>query len=76
MAGNTYKLIDLVGTSQVGVSEAIDAAVVKASETLKGIEWVEVQQIRGRVADGHVAEYQVNLKLAFRLMSEDELKAQ
>ena len=76
MAGNTYKLIDLVGTSDVGVTEAIDAAVDKAAETLRGLDWFEVSQVRGRIADGKVAEYQVTVKIGFRVMSPDELSAQ
>ena len=49
VAGNIYKQIDLVGTSEVGVSEAIEAAVARAGETLKGLDWFEVGQIRGRM---------------------------
>ena len=74
MPGNTYKLIELVGTSPAGVTEAIEAAIAKAGETLRGLDWFEVQQIRGRVENGRVAEYQVDLKIGFRLMSEEELR--
>ena len=76
MAGHTYKMIELVGTSQEGVSEAIEAAISRAGETLKGLDWFEVGNVRGRIEDGRVAEYQVTVKIGFRVMSEDELKAQ
>ena len=75
MAGNTFKLVELVGTSSVGVSEAIEAAIVRASQTLRGLDWFEVQQIRGTVRDGRVGEYQVVIKVGFRVLSDDELKA-
>ena len=75
MAANTYKIIELVGTSSVGVSQAIEAAVSRAAETLRGLDWFETQQIRGRIEDGRVAEYQVDVRIGFRLMSDDELKA-
>ena len=75
MAGNTYKVIELVGTSNVGVKEAIDAAVAKAAETLKGLDWFEVGEVRGRIENGRVAWYQAAVKIGFRVMSEDELKA-
>jgi flavin-binding protein dodecin len=75
VAGDTYKLIELVGTSELGVSEAIDAAVNRASRTLSGLEWFEVQQVRGSIENGHVREYQVDLRLAFRVMDEHELQA-
>jgi flavin-binding protein dodecin len=72
--GHTYKLIELVGTSETGVSEAIAAAVSRAHETLKGLEWFEVGQIRGRIEDGAIAEYQVSVKIGFRVMTSEELQ--
>jgi flavin-binding protein dodecin len=74
VAGQTYKVIELVGTSSEGVSEAIRSAIEKASETLKGLDWFEVQQIRGQIEDQKIAWYQVDLKVGFRVMSEEELK--
>ncbi len=74
MAGITYKVIDLVGTSETGVSEAIDSAVERAGATLKGLDWFEVQQIRGRIENSRVAEYQVGVRIGFRLLDESELK--
>lgn len=75
MAGRTYKTIELVGTSDVGVSEAIDEAVGKAAETIKGLDWFEVTQIRGQIENQKVAWYQVALKVGFRVMSSEELNA-
>jgi len=71
---NTYKVIELVGTSNVGVTEAIKTAVDKAAETLKGLDWFEVQQIRGHIDNQQIQWYQVDLKVGFRVMSGDELK--
>ncbi len=73
MAGETYKLIELVGTSEEGVTEAIDAAVRKAGETLKAIDWFQVGQVRGRVENGKVVEYQVDVKIGFRILSETDM---
>jgi flavin-binding protein dodecin len=75
MPGNTYKVIELVGTSNVGVTEAIKAAVDRAGQTLKGLDWFEVQQIRGQIDNQQIQWYQVDLKVGFRILSEDELKA-
>ena len=74
MPNNTYKVIELVGTSNVGVTEAIKTAVDKAAETLKGLDWFEVQQIRGHIDNQQIQWYQVDLKVGFRVMSGDELK--
>jgi len=76
MAGHTYKLVELVGTSEVGVTEAIDAAVTKAGETIKGLDWFEVSNIRGQIVDAKVAWYQVTVKVGFRVMSPEELAAE
>lgn len=75
MAGRTYKIIDLVGTSDIGVTEAINEAVNKAAESVKALDWFEVTQIRGQIEDQKVAWYQVALKVGFRVMSPEELKA-
>ncbi len=75
MPGHIYKTIDLVGTSEAGVSEAVQAAVERASQTLKGLDWFEVTEVRGRIEDGRVSEYQVAVKIGFRVMSPEELQA-
>jgi flavin-binding protein dodecin len=49
------------------VTQAIDRAVGKAAETIRELDWFEVTEIRGHVADGAVAHYQVTVKLGFRL---------
>ena len=74
MPSNTYKVIELVGTSDVGVTEAIKSAVDKAAETLRGLDWFEVQQIRGHIDNQQIQWFQVDLKIGFRVMSGDELK--
>jgi flavin-binding protein dodecin len=72
MAEKTYKLIELVGTSDSSVAEAIQNAVVKASQSLRGLEWFEVTQVRGRIEDGKVDQFQVQLKVGFRVLDEDD----
>ncbi len=63
----TYKQIELIGVSEKGYEEAIQNAVAKASESLRGLSWFEVLEQRGRIAEGKVAEYQVIIKAAFEL---------
>jgi flavin-binding protein dodecin len=75
VAGHIYRKTEVVGTSQSVISDAIQAAVARASQTLKGLDWFEVKEIRGTIKDGKVDEYQVTVSIGFRLMSEDELKA-
>ena len=54
---HTYKIVELAGTSSAGVSEAIRNGVARASQTLRGLDWVEVSGIRG-----HIENYQNNLQ--------------
>jgi dodecin len=65
MPEHVYKVVELVGSSEQSLTEAIDRAVAKASETLRNIGWFEVTNIRGHVENGKVAHYQVTLKLGF-----------
>ncbi len=67
MSDNTYKVIEIVGSSSDGVKEAIDGAVARASRTLEHLDWFEVTEIRGHIENGKVAHYQVGLKVGFRL---------
>ena len=64
----TYKLIELVGTSTESYEDAIANAIKQASKTVKAISWYEVVQMRGAVNDGNVQEYQVILKVGFKLV--------
>jgi flavin-binding protein dodecin len=67
MTDHVYKSVEVTGSSTEGVKEAIDRAIAKASETLRNLDWFEVMDIRGHIADGKVAHYQVTLKIGFRL---------
>jgi flavin-binding protein dodecin len=49
------------------VTRAIEQAIYKAAETVRHIGWFEVTQIRGKISDGTIEEYQVTVKLGFRL---------
>lgn len=62
-----YKMVEIVGTSGAGFSEAAAAGVERAATTVRNIDWFEVTELRGRVTDGKVSQYQVKLKVGFRL---------
>lgn len=66
MAG-TYKIIELVGTSPASFAEAVRAAVSEAGKTVRNMAWFEVVGQRGSIKDGKVAEFQVTLKIGFKL---------
>jgi hypothetical protein len=64
---HVYRKTDLVGSSKESVTKAIETAISRAAKTLRHIEWFEVGEIRGRVQDGKVTQYQVSLKVGFRV---------
>ena len=71
MAENkVYKLVEVVGTSEKGFAEAVAAGVSRAAKTLRNLDWFEVTDMRGRVAKNKVAQYQVTIKVGFRLDEE------
>lgn len=67
MPSNTYKIVDLVGVSHESYSEATKNAIARASETLRGLGWFQVSELRGLIQNGQISEYQVTVKLGFRL---------
>jgi flavin-binding protein dodecin len=69
MPEKTFKIIELCGVSENSYAEATKNAVAKASETLRNLDWFEVVNQRGVIRNGQVAEFQVVLKVGFRLES-------
>ena len=67
MSDHVYKSIEITGSSPEGVTQAIERAVTKASQSLRGLDWFEVTEIRGHITEGAIAHYQVTLKVGFRL---------
>jgi flavin-binding protein dodecin len=62
-----YKKIEIVGTSPVSFAEATRAAVEEASRTVRNMSWFEVSEQRGAIRDGKVTEFQVTLKVGFKV---------
>ncbi len=68
MAENSvYKKIEVVGASKKSLTDAIKVAVARAAETVKNMSWFEVVEQRGAIREGKVAEYQVTVKIGFRV---------
>ena len=67
MSSHTYRVTEIVGTSDSSVDDAIRSGVARAHDTLRNLDWFEVTEVRGHIEDGIVAHYQVGLKIGFRL---------
>lgn len=67
MTHHVYRLTEVVGSSPDSIDDAIRTAISKAARTVRNIEWFETKEIRGQVAEGEVAHFQVTLKIGFRV---------
>ena len=68
MPAHTYKVIEIVGSSETSIEDAIRGAVAKASETIDEIGWLQVIETRGHIEGGKVQHFQVTLKIGFTLV--------
>jgi flavin-binding protein dodecin len=67
MNDHVYKSLELTGSSTQSIEQAIETAISKAAKTLHGLQWFEVVETRGHIANDKVAHYQVTLKVGMRL---------
>lgn len=69
MQEKTYKLIELVGVSPNSIEEAVQNAIARANQTLKNLDWFEIIESRGLIQEGKISQFQVKIKVGFRLLS-------
>jgi dodecin len=67
LSNNTYSISEIVGTSTEGIDAAVRNGISDAAKTLRNLDWFEVKEVRGHLENGQVADWQVTLKLGFRL---------
>jgi flavin-binding protein dodecin len=67
LSDHIYKTVEVTGSSTESVDDAIRKAVEKAAQSLRQLEWFEVISVRGHIADGKAAHFQVTMKIGFRL---------
>ncbi|MDX3911321.1 MAG: dodecin family protein [Sphingobium sp.] len=61
------KVVEIVGTSEVGIDDAIQGAIARAAKTLDNLQWFEVTEMRGHISDQKIERFQVMLKVGFGL---------
>lgn len=66
MINKTYKKVEIIGVSDISISQAVQNAIAKASETIRNIDWFEVEETRGVVEEGKPI-FQVTVKIGFRI---------
>ena len=67
MSDHIYKKVELVGSSQTGIEDAVNNAITRASKTVRNLRWFVVSEIRGQLENGKVAHWQVTVKVGFNL---------
>ena len=67
MADNVYKLIEVTGTSETSIEDAVNKALARASKTVRHMRWFEVTETRGAISGDQVGEWQVTVKIGFSL---------
>jgi dodecin len=67
MMNHVYKTIELTGSSQTSMEDAIRSAVTKAGETIRNMRWFTVTETRGMIDQGEIGYWQVTLKIGFTL---------
>ena len=67
MDDHIYRVIQIVGSSEKSVDDAIKRAVDRASKTLRHLRWFEVVETRGHLDGGKILHYQVTLKIGFTI---------
>jgi hypothetical protein len=72
MANHTYRVTEIVGSSPEGIDDAVRNGIERATRTLRNLDWFEITEVRGHLADGRIEHFQVGLKVGFRLEDEDE----
>ena len=70
MTDHVYKILELTGSSTIGIEDAVQKAIARAHQTIRNMQWFNVTETRGHVEDGKVAHWQITLKIGFTLESE------
>ena len=67
MSDHVYKTVEITGSSITTMEDAVATAVARASKTLHNLRWFQVTEVRGGIAEGRIAHWQVTLKIGFTL---------
>jgi flavin-binding protein dodecin len=67
MQDHIYRVIELVGSSEKSIEEAVEGAVARANATIRNLRRFEVVDTRGQIENGKVRHYQVHLRVGFTM---------
>ena len=64
---HVYKHIELTGSSDKSIEEAVGSAIERAAQTVRNMHWFQVVDTRGQIDQGKVVQWQVTIKVGFTL---------
>ena len=67
MEGHVFKIIELTGTSHTSIEDAVQTAIGIAAKSVRNMSWFEIAETRGSIKDNQISEWQVTLKVGFRI---------
>jgi flavin-binding protein dodecin len=67
MSDHVYKMLELTGSSTTSIEDAVQNAIRKAAKTVRNMQWFQVLETRGHIAEGSVLHWQVTVKVGFTL---------
>lgn len=66
MAGSTYKIVELVRTSDISWEDAAKRAVETAGESLKDLRIAEITKLDMTIEDGKVSYFRARVNVSFK----------
>ncbi len=70
MSSSVYKIVEVVGTSDVSFGDAAKVAVETAAKTLKDLRIAEIKELDMKIEDGKVASYRAKVALSFKYVAD------
>lgn len=67
MSDQVFKQIEITGTSSKSIEDATNVALARAAKTVRHMRWFEVIEVRGAVEEDHASQWQVTIKIGFKL---------
>jgi dodecin len=67
MSTHVYKQIEITGSSNTSVEDAVTTAIAKTAQTVHNLRWFEVTKISGHLENQKITHWQVTMKIGFTL---------
>jgi hypothetical protein len=65
MSNHIYKQVEITGSSEKGIQDAIETAVNGAAKSIRNMRWFELSELRGHIDNGAIKHWQATVKIGF-----------